>query len=287
MSSTEAEKTLECGLIMPISTIDGCTQEHWTEVKQIIVEAVNSIEEFEFNTKIVSEADDIGVIQKRIVQNVYQADIVICDVSAKNPNVMFELGMRLAFDKPTIIIKDDKTNYSFDTSIIEHLEYPRDLRFTNIVAFKNKLASKIIATHKKAISDPEHSTFLKNFGSFKVTKLDEKEVTANEAMLEILGDIQLDIALLKKNQKRSNNSLTNNDNAINLGLAGLPSLSKKAYMAIDSYFRANKLDDISELSDAQRLELYEFAEKYVSPREHFKSQDKYFAFMDSALRSYI
>jgi hypothetical protein len=64
------------------------------------------------------------VTQKRIVQNIYDNEMVICDVSAKNPNVMFELGMRLAFDKPAIIIKDDKTNYSFDTAPIEHLEYP-------------------------------------------------------------------------------------------------------------------------------------------------------------------
>jgi hypothetical protein len=35
--------------------------------------------------------------------------------------------MRLAFDRPTIIVKDDLTTYSFDTSPIEHLEYPRDL----------------------------------------------------------------------------------------------------------------------------------------------------------------
>jgi len=32
---------------------------------------------------------------------------------------MFELGLRLAFDKPAIIVKDDNTSYSFDTAPIE------------------------------------------------------------------------------------------------------------------------------------------------------------------------
>lgn len=77
----------------------------------------------------MSDADDVGVIQKRIVQGVYGADLIVCDVSCKNSNVMFELGMRLAFDKPTVIIKDDKTDYTFDTGVIEHITYPRDLRF--------------------------------------------------------------------------------------------------------------------------------------------------------------
>ncbi len=55
--------------------------------------------------------------------------IVVCDISARNANVMFELGMRLAFDKPTVIIKDERTPYSFDISSIEHLDYPSDLRY--------------------------------------------------------------------------------------------------------------------------------------------------------------
>ena len=81
-------------------------------------------------------SSDVDDHCNRIIENIYSSDIVICDVSCKNANVMFELGMRLAFDKPTIIIKDDSTGYSFDTSLIEHLEYPRDLRFTSIIKFK-------------------------------------------------------------------------------------------------------------------------------------------------------
>ena len=128
--ATESKPT--CGIIMPISAIDGCPSEHWTEVKGIISEAVCTAG---YSSNLVSDADDIGIIQQRIIQNIYNNDIVVCDVSGKNPNVMFELGMRLAFDKPAIIVIDDKTDYSFDTSPIEHLSYPRDLRYTKILDF--------------------------------------------------------------------------------------------------------------------------------------------------------
>jgi len=150
---------LNCGLVMPISAIDGCTAEHWAEVKAIIAQAVDAIADPRFHVKIVSEADDVGVIQKRIVQSLYNADIIVCDVSGKNPNVMFELGMRLAFDKPTVIVKDDKTDYSFDTAPIEHVSYPRDLRFSKIVAFKELLAAKVLGTYQASKTDPTHSTF--------------------------------------------------------------------------------------------------------------------------------
>jgi hypothetical protein len=108
-----------CGIVMPISALDGCAEGHWSDVHEILDEA---IEDAGFEGNLVSDADESGIIQKRIIQNLYENPIVVCDVSGKNPNVMFELGLRLAFDKPVIIVKDDKTTYSFDTAPIEHVE---------------------------------------------------------------------------------------------------------------------------------------------------------------------
>jgi hypothetical protein len=172
-----------CGIIMPISAIDGCNEAHWLDVRDILKDA---IEVAGFEANIVSDADDVGIIQKRIIQNVYNNPIIVCDVSGKNPNVMFELGLRLAFDKPTIIIKDDKTSYSFDTSPIEHLEYPRDLRYSKILEFKEDLIEKIKGTIDKSNKDPNFSTFLKHFGTFKVAKLDTKEVSKEEYIFDEL-----------------------------------------------------------------------------------------------------
>jgi hypothetical protein len=191
-------KPLTCGLIMPISAIDGCSAEHWLEVKAIITESIDSITDPKFVIKLVSDADDIGVIQKRIVQNVYNSEIVVCDVSGKNPNVMFELGMRLAFDKPIVIVKDDKTDYSFDTGIIEHVTYPRDLRFQRIVDFKKSLITKVGSTYTASVNKPDHSPFLKNFGKFQVASLNETEVTPDKLVLSLLEDLQTQVSLLRR-----------------------------------------------------------------------------------------
>lgn len=189
------DKPLTCGLIMPISNIDGCTAEHWAEVKSIITDAVSLITDFSFTVNLVSDQEDVGVIQKRIVQNIYSSDVVVCDVSCKNPNVMFELGMRLAFDKPTLIIKDDGTDYSFDTGVIEHLNYPRDLRFSKIVSFKQNLASKICATYKASLNDASQS-FLSSFGTFKVAKLDQAEGSPEQVLIEMVQDLSRQVSRL-------------------------------------------------------------------------------------------
>lgn len=194
---TDEQAKAICGIVMPISEIDGCTESHWADVLEIVTEA---IEDANFSANLVSNADDVGIIHKRIIQNLYDNPVVVCDVSGKNPNVMFELGLRLAFDKPTIIIKDDRTSYSFDTSAIEHIEYPRDLRFSKIVEFKEKLSAKIGATHERATQDSNFTTFLKHFGEFTVAKLQKKEVSGQEFILEELKSMRSAMQRLEHRQ---------------------------------------------------------------------------------------
>ena len=60
------EKKAVCGIVMPISAIDGCSEAHWSEVHDILNEA---IDDAGFEPNLVSNADDVGIIQKRIIQN--------------------------------------------------------------------------------------------------------------------------------------------------------------------------------------------------------------------------
>lgn len=189
-----------CGLIMPIADTEGYPVGHWKEVKKIITSVA---EEAGFRTRLVSESEDVRVIQKTIVQNVFDDDIIICDVSSKNPNVMFELGLRFAFDKAAVIIKDDETGYSFDTSPVEHINYRKDLRFSSIEQFKKDLRSKLTATFEKS-QEPNHSMYLQDFGKFVVKELHTKDVSPNEFILEKLDELQESIQSIKTN--KTNNS---------------------------------------------------------------------------------
>ncbi|WP_096273929.1 RNA helicase [Paucisalibacillus globulus] len=192
--------TKECGIIMPIAAMNNYSAEHWVEVKNIIVQATESIDGIKFNTKLVSNSDgEVDVIHKRIIQNIYNSDIVVCDISGRNPNVLFELGMRLTFDKPTILIKDDVTDFIFDTGVIEHITYPRDLRYGSIVKFKKELSNRIKLTYEKAKSDNNFSTFLGNFGEFKVPSLNQTTVSdVNQLILDELGSVRKEISNIKK-----------------------------------------------------------------------------------------
>lgn len=121
---------------------------------------------------------------------------------------MFELGMRLAFDKPTIIIKDNQTDFTFDAGGIEHLVYPRDLRFSKIVEFKTSLAHRVVATYRDSQQNPDHSPFLKSYGSFQAVSIEENDVPASTMIIEMLTELQSDVANLKR---LKNGPTTNTD----------------------------------------------------------------------------
>jgi hypothetical protein len=54
------------------------------------------------------------VIQSTILHDLMEAELVIADLTEHNPNVMFELGMRMAKDKPVVLIKAKGTGPLFD-----------------------------------------------------------------------------------------------------------------------------------------------------------------------------
>jgi hypothetical protein len=261
----------KCGIVMPISSIDGCTAEHWTEILSIIKDSIISSG---FEPNLVSDADDSGIIQKRIIHNLYSNEIVVCDVSAKNPNVMFELGMRLAFDKPTIIIKDDKTEYTFDTSIIEHITYPRDLRFNKIIAFKDALKKKIIATYEKSVQDPNYTTFLKHFGEYKVAHLTEKEVSTEKYIVSAIDELRHEMIQLRRSQKNSvNSTFTSEKTKINL-----------LTNYIDKYREDNKIEqNIDIVLLDKEDELLKYLEKSTEIRKSFESRIELKNLMNSLL----
>ncbi len=70
-----------------------------------------------------------AVIQAEIIKNIEQSDLVLCDMSALNPNVFFELGIRTAIDKPACMVVDEvKAHVPFDTSIVNYHKYSSRLK---------------------------------------------------------------------------------------------------------------------------------------------------------------
>lgn len=86
---------------------------------------------------------------------------------------MFELGMRVAFQKPVIVIVDDATDFSFDISPLRHIIYRRDREYKSIVAFKSQLV--------EALRNVDNLTgYLSQFGDIHVSNIGDRTVSIEE-----------------------------------------------------------------------------------------------------------
>ncbi|MEO0557374.1 MAG: hypothetical protein AAF170_04235 [Bacteroidota bacterium] len=161
-----------CGIVMPISPSEGYLDNHWNEVLVMISDACRAAG---LEGRLVSSNGDSEVIHQRIVTSLQRLPIVVCDISSRNPNVMFELGVRLAYGKPTVIIKDDATPYMFDLSPIEYLEYPKSLRRSATQEFESTLSNRLERMIQGSYSESVYPPYIDVFGSRGVTKMLESQ----------------------------------------------------------------------------------------------------------------
>lgn len=83
-----------------------------------------AVEASKCNCIRADEIVETGLIDKSMYVLLYQADIVIADISTYNPNAIYELGVRHAL-RPysTVIIKEDEGNIPFDIAHNRMINY--------------------------------------------------------------------------------------------------------------------------------------------------------------------
>jgi hypothetical protein len=125
----EAPK-LTCFVIMPISDIEGYEKGHFTRVFQHLIKPACEKAGF----KPIRADDEIitNYIVIDIIRKILESDIVICDLSSTNPNVMYELGIRQSFNKKSVLIKDVKTSRIFDIQGLRTIDYDENLRIDEV-----------------------------------------------------------------------------------------------------------------------------------------------------------
>ena len=201
----QANRKPPCGIIMPIAGFGDYDSQHWIEVRGILDRA---IEMANHTPAPVWERTETDIIQGRIVRNLYEYDIVICDISGLNPNVMFELGVRLAFKKPVIIVVDDETKIPFDTNVIEHQIYRRSLHFQKTERFIDKIRDKICSINA-SFSSGNYVAYIDALGAFSTFEPNPQRLEFDQFMLDKLDAISATVSSLAQDQDFSRNILNN------------------------------------------------------------------------------
>jgi len=135
-----------------------------------------------------TRADDLyrpGNIVNDIWNYTKSADIILADLTSKNPNVFYELGLAHAITKPAVLITASMEDVPFDLRSLRVLVYDK-----NLPNWGEKLRKKITKALSETLKSPEDAippTFLETTKSKRiVVSPNEKEILEMKSEIDSL-----------------------------------------------------------------------------------------------------
>lgn len=138
-------KTRTCFIIMPISDLPDYPPGHFKRVYEYIIKP--ACQKAGYEPRRADDTNKSNDIVTDIIRMIIDSDMAICDMSSRNPNVFYELGLRHAFNLKTTLIKDKRTPRAFDIAGLRSVEYDDSLRVDEV--------NKAIEILVKAIKETE------------------------------------------------------------------------------------------------------------------------------------
>ncbi len=126
---------------MPFSKAYSLTKEQWTEVFEHKIKS--AVEESGFGYECERYELRRANITKAILQEINSAHLVIADLTGKNPNVLWELGVRHTLSKRTVLIAQDKKFLPSDLKDYPIILYKYKQTPAEVDKFKDDIKKKL------------------------------------------------------------------------------------------------------------------------------------------------
>lgn len=139
-----AKQPDECFVIMPISDPDNYEDGHFQHVYDDSVS--KACTQAGFKPIRADEVLETNLIHLDVLKRIIGTPMAICDLSNRNPNVLFELGLRQAFDKPVVLIQEKGTPAIFDIAPLRYTEYRKERVYHEVLEDQNNISAALSAT---------------------------------------------------------------------------------------------------------------------------------------------
>ena len=168
LAEPEGDSDLLCFVVMPFEEREPTHRRgFFDEVLRSLITPAGRNAKFKVITAYREGSD---LIQSTIINDLLDADLVIADLTENNPNVLFELGMRMAHDKPIALIRAKGTAQIFDVdNVLRVWEYDPSLWPSTVQKDLPKLTGHIKAAWEARDTD---STYMKLLRRPKAPKVE-------------------------------------------------------------------------------------------------------------------
>lgn len=182
MGETKDKKRQEpqiCFVIMPFRTPQGYEEGHFRKIyEQVFVPA---IEMAGFIPHRVDDEIESTMIQGKLLDQLVNAPMVLCDLSSKNPNVLYELGIRHAFDLPVVLVQEAGQSHIFDIGGITTIEYRKNRLYDEVVEDQKKICRAILET-----ANTKKNYSIMSLAKIQPARIDNETSITQEDQIQIM-----------------------------------------------------------------------------------------------------
>lgn len=208
MQNEKDQKLRTCFVIMPIADHPEYEKDHFNRVYEYLIKPACIKAGYQPYRADDSKASHM--IMFDILKKIMDCDMAICDLSSKNANVFYELGLRQAFNKKTILITDGRDKAPFDISGFRYVPYTPSLRVDSVEREISSISEMLIET--EAAPEDDVNSIVKLL-KIKPAHVEPVELNSSESMLfNLITKLQdkIDALAPPKNYKylRNNKYLT-------------------------------------------------------------------------------
>ncbi len=178
----------KCFVIMPISSSSSCTEEEWTGVLENIIKP--AVKKSRLGYTCERAKPRTGNLIGDILSELNTADLVIADLTDRNPNVFYELGVRHTLRNRTILIAQDLTFVPSDLQSYWTVTYKKGIE---TVADSITRLANLIREIENNPDKPDNP--VADFLSDRNISLSEQERSANTKKLTaLLSELSYNLA---------------------------------------------------------------------------------------------
>lgn len=152
MKSKEEEKKI-CFVISPIGEEGSEVRERSDQILKHII--TSSVEQLGYTIIRADKIAEPGIITTQIIEHIVDAELVIADLTDKNPNVFYELAIRHAIRKPLVQMIKKGEVIPFDVAATRIIQF--DLNsLDSVAAAKEEITSQVnsLEAGKNEINNP-------------------------------------------------------------------------------------------------------------------------------------
>lgn len=198
-NSVPDQQLKKCFFIAVIGDEGTLQRERSDQVLECII--TPAVKECGYDTPLrADQISEPGIITTQVVEHLLNDDLVVADLTGRNPNVYYELAVRHAVKKPIVQIIDDSESIPFDVSTQRTIRYKYpDLRSAETCR------RKIVEQIRAAETDPNNadSPISGAVNSLAAKRSGDPVAKSNAEIIALLQEIKGSIGTLAVPSQRS------------------------------------------------------------------------------------